>query len=128
MTSKSWEDRMLGKLRALRAQAKADGEWFDELCRYTDRWDPVSNREGLERDDKEGVATKLYADQPVYTVRVNEGQTIVHPVGGKDENYSDREHALDRMAELVARAINDANWGKVPVRAAQQPRQPLYPA
>ena len=118
---------MLEKLRALRDQAQADREWFHELCRYTDRWEP-GGREGLERDDKEGVATKLYADQPVYIVSVNEGQTIVRPVCGKAENYSDREQALDRMAELLARAINDPSWGKVPVRVEQQARKPLYPA
>jgi hypothetical protein len=119
----SWDDRVVEALTALRRRDEADKEEFHALCTYMSTPNGRRDGERLERDGDTG--TKLYKGEPVYLSSVKAGHTIVRAIGGKPESYADREQALDRMAELLARAINDPSWGEQPARG-EQSQKPLY--
>jgi hypothetical protein len=124
--TKTWHERVLERLQALEAQDEADKQWFHDLCRYLSNAQADRDGEKLTRDG--GEATKLYKGEPVFSFSVREGKTIVVPIGQKSESYCDREQALDRVADLLAQAARDPEWGKqVHDRVAGQPTKPLYP-
>lgn len=127
-SDKSWYDRVIEKLNAQRARSEADREWFQQVCVYTSN--ARGNRDG-ERLTRDGdTATKSYKGVEVYSFTVKDGKTTITPrasrLGVKPEIIEDREQALDRMAELLARAINDPDWGETGRPNPEHPK-PLYP-
>lgn len=123
---KAWDDRVVEAVQALRARDDATKQWFSDLCRYLDTPQSRRDGEGLVRDGN--VATKFFRREGVFSFKVEEGQTIIMPFGGSHEAYTDREAALDRMATLVAQAVNDPNWGEsAGDQQAKSGRKPLYP-
>ena len=126
MHQKSWDDRVVEAVHALQARDESDKQWFHDLYRYMNTRRAFGDGETLIREA--GAITKRYKGEPVFSVGVNKGMTVVQPTGQPAETYSDREQALDRMAALTAQAVHDPDWGKQDEDApARQPRKPLYP-
>jgi hypothetical protein len=125
MTTKTWHDRIVEKLDALRARDDADKEWYHYLCRYLSN--AQGNRDGEKLVRGEDGSTKLYKGEPVFSFSVSEGKTVVTPEGKRPESIADREQALDRMAELLAQAAHDPQWGRHGEGERTAPSKPLYP-
>ena len=123
---KSWDDRVVEAVHALRARDDANKQWFIDLGRYLDT--PSARRDG-ERLSRDGdVLTKNHKGEAVFSCKVADGLTTVMPVGASPETYADREAALDRMASLMAQAVNDPHWGEsAEDRQARSSHKPLYP-
>jgi hypothetical protein len=114
------------KLRALEGRDETDKEAYRYLCTYMSNAQANHDGEKLTRDG--GEATKLYKGDPVFSFSVKKGEIIVRPVGQKPENFSDREQALDRMAELMAIAAHNPQWGMPAQTVKHASPEPLYPA
>jgi hypothetical protein len=123
---KTWDDRVVEAVQAQRARDDANKQWFIDLGRYLDTPSARRDAERLSRDGD--LLTKLYKGEVVFSCKVADGQTIIMPVGGSAETYADREAALDRMAALVAQAVNDPHWAEsAEDRQARSGHRPLYP-
>jgi hypothetical protein len=123
--TKTWHDRVVERLRALQARDDADKDTYRYLCTYMSNAQANHDGEKLARDG--GETTKLYKGEPVFSFSVNKGEIIVRPVGQKPESYADREHALDRMADLMAQAAHDPQWGVSGESLQRVAPKPLYP-
>jgi hypothetical protein len=56
------------------------------------------------------------------------GEIVVRPISLQPERYTDRQQALDRMADLMAQALHDPLWGQRDDSTVRRPpSKPLYP-
>ena len=129
--AKTWHDRVVARLRALEARDEADKQTFGELCTYMTR--PQAHRDHERLDVDTGEARMLYKERTVFSFAVQKGEIEVRSAGQQPERYADREEAIDRMADLLAHAAHDPNWGQrmrdrqFDEYAAPAPRKPLKP-
>lgn len=100
---KRWSDRIQEKLDQIEAEAERQGALFQRLVNYLTDARAVHQSTTVERGD--GVAVVRHKGRDVFAVEVLGDVITVHRNRDDAETFRDPEAALDRMAELVARAV-----------------------
>jgi hypothetical protein len=110
-----WRDRLIAKLREFDDRVEKDKAEFHALYKDITNLHIDANDESQSRDNDRNYGVKLYKGKTVFEFTVEEGQIIIPAAGNRDaERFpeQERERALDRMAELMARAMRDPDFDR----------------
>jgi hypothetical protein len=112
-----WYDRVVRRLEVLDAQEQSDRDTFHWLFKELDDHQSRSDGEKVIRND-EGGATLLYKGTPVLSFSVRDSEITIVAPAGEAVSFTDREQALNKMADLMARALRNAPTGAAAIYAA----------